>query len=311
MDQHDFDERCEEEKNGGYKFAVTFLISGVTILYTIYNYIQNTPIFLLPYYIICLAIAGLFYSMIVLFSYFLVKGFLMECQDPDTLKTLHNLVPKLYNHSLKSFTISMLYTALITFVYCIPPKILETVLVILIIILIIIILILIGYCIKKNITWEKPSLKKLNWAEFVQCALIVGGLCFLLVCAVCFPPLQGHVTVDMESIYYKTDTQVPALVQVTGPNTNLSAFLHKGVSGNLSYVTHIISIEPTLLDIDTLGKRSMESNDKLIGTYLGNGKYNLFINTTNLTTGYYELTCTRHVFYERYDAKGFYLLNKS
>ena len=45
----------------------------------------------------------------------------------------------------------------------------------------------------------------------------------------------------------------------------------------------------------------------LVGNALDYGNYNVFINTTNLTAGYYELACLRkdeHV-------KGFYILNNN
>ena len=122
-------------------------------------------------------------------------------------------------------------------------------------------------------------------------------------------PLQGHVTIDMESIYCKNDAQIPVLIQVTGPNTDLFVFLYKEISNNLSQISYIGPIEPTFLepehDIEVI------SNNGLIGNSLGNGNYNVFINTTNLTTGYYEIACIRESYCKTCEVKGFYLLNNS
>ena len=78
-------------------------------------------------------------------------------------------------------------------------------------------------------------------------------------------------------------------------------------------MSHIGPIEPIFLDPESdVEKCNIESNDILIISYLGNGKYSVFINTINLTTGYYELTCLRKGYYEKTrESKSFYLLNKS
>ena len=120
----------------------------------------------------------------------------------------------------------------------------------------------------------------------------------------------------MESIYYKNDTQIPVLIQVTGPNTGLFAILYKDIHGNRSNASNISfigPIEPILLDLESdFEERKMVSNNILLGNYLGNGKYIIFINTTNLTTGYYELMCLRKAFYEKTcESKSFYLFNRS
>lgn len=57
--------------------------------------------------------------------------------------------------------------------------------------------------------------------------LLLGMLFWSAVfpCVVDLTLLQGHVTVDMGSIYYKSDAQIPVLIHVTGPNTGLSICL--------------------------------------------------------------------------------------
>lgn len=112
--------------------------------------------------------------------------------------------------------------------------------------------------------------------------------------------MQGYVTVDMENIYYKNDTQIPISIKVTGPNNGIFIKLYN-VSGEYN-LTQIDSIELKLKH--NSNKIEFGKNSFLIGNSLNNGNYNVFINTTNMTGGYYELACLRNSEH----VKGFYLL---
>ncbi len=114
--------------------------------------------------------------------------------------------------------------------------------------------------------------------------------------------MTGDVQIDMANIHYKNDTQIPVLIQVTGPNTGLSIELFKEQSNILSRIAYIDYLEPQ----HTL---KTSSNNSLVGNTLDVGKYSVFINTTNLTTGYYELKCVRPEFGGTHES--FYLLESN
>lgn len=120
-----------------------------------------------------------------------------------------------------------------------------------------------------------------------------------------YPPLQGQNTIIMENVYHKNDIQIPITIQITGPKTDLSINLSKKNS------------DFKLIQIDTLQTLNPDHNpDKitsgvhsiLTGNALNDGGYNIFINTTNLTTGYYELTCSRNTL-KSYSVNSFYILD--
>lgn len=108
---------------------------------------------------------------------------------------------------------------------------------------------------------------------------------------------------DMASIYYKNDVPIPALIHVTGPNSDLTINLFKDYFGYMG-----------LLDVINLKHErdfKLEFGDYLVGKSLDRGTYIVFINTTDLTEGYYELSGWRPGFDKTYGARGFYLLNSS
>ena len=144
----------------------------------------------------------------------------------------------------------------------------------------------------------------------VACWLAVAMIIWLIASQpILHSPLQGHVTVDMDSICYKDGTPIPVLIQVTGPNTGLSVYLSKEESGNnLTQKDLIEYLNPEHNEKRTV---SGDNNSILSGNALGDGKYSVFINTTNLPTGYYEIKSVRLKYTEKYGVKGFYLLNNS
>lgn len=315
----------EGDKTDGKKFALAFLAASGSILYAIYNNIQNVPINIDSYYVICLMIAGAVISIIGFLAYLLIKGYLMEAQCTADIEYLNKWASWLYRCSLLVFTMLACFAVLLFFTFNAPSEIQNFVKMIcsaiILLISLIIIILFISYIYlyltkkipNKTSSMNKCSLKKSDLAETILAMVIVIIWFLLLFCFLYFTPLQGHVEVDMESIHYKNDTQIPVLIQVTGPNTDLYAILYKELSGNLSNVSYIGPIEPIFLDLESgLEERKIVSNDILLGSYLGNGKYTVFINTTNLTMGYYELMCLRKNFYEETcESKGFYLLNRS
>ena len=65
----------EQEKTNGYKFTITFLVAVGSILCTIFNQLQNRPIFEDLYLLVCGFISTLIIIILGFIFYFLIKGF--------------------------------------------------------------------------------------------------------------------------------------------------------------------------------------------------------------------------------------------
>lgn len=116
-----------------------------------------------------------------------------------------------------------------------------------------------------------------------------------------FSYIQGHVTIDMNSIYNKNDRQIPVYIEVTGRNDNASIELYQ-----LNSMTPIETLE---LETEYNSSKNLNrENSTLKGNSFYSGKYYVFINTTKLSEGYYELVYTRRIDNYKY-GKSFYLLN--
>ena len=290
------DEKTKSNESDGFKFAVTLLAALGTIIYTTHTYLQNNPVGIYWYAFVCGLISVAAVLVFGLFLYILIKGYLMEKYDVKQ-KGLEKLAPILYSMTLLTF-ISLLVFILLAFAWAYIEKFQSTPRGVVVIIVVLFIVLL---CLQ----YYKPK----RWVLKVVLALLLGMLIWsTLFDPVLMSPLQGHITVEMDNIHYKDDMQIPVLIHVTGPNTNLSIKLYQKESGHdLILKDNIIDLEPE----HNLFKTKSGENLTLLANSLGSGKYNVFINTTNLTIGYYELVCIRPKYNKSYGVKGFYLLNSS
>jgi len=80
----------------GFRFAVTLLAALGTILYTVYNYLQNTPIDPFRDFFIC----GFFSIAVILvfglLLYILIKGYAIEVEDPERKRRLNTRASIIY-----------------------------------------------------------------------------------------------------------------------------------------------------------------------------------------------------------------------
>jgi len=95
----------KEDKNDGNKFALAFLAASGSILYTIYNIMQNAPINKDSFYLINLVVAGAIISIVGFLIYLLIKGYLMEVHFISNIDYLNKLASELYKSSIIIFTI--------------------------------------------------------------------------------------------------------------------------------------------------------------------------------------------------------------
>ena len=115
---------------------------------------------------------------------------------------------------------------------------------------------------------------------------------------------QGDTRIDMSNIYYKNGEPIPISIEILGQVPGLSIYLYNATS-------EISSI--TLKPKDELKK--VEVGDYIIGDAFALGKYYIFINTTNMSEGYYRFAYSHSIdgrSIDRYKyGKSFYLLNQS
>ncbi len=328
----------QSNEPSGLSFAVTLFAALGTVLYAVYNYVQTTPIDPLGYVLFPILISAVPILVGGLLLYILIKGFSMEVHyDPNQKIRLNDKASSIY---LITFFIStVLFTFLLVYSVCafflaylilLSPNLKNEIMYIVapivasIVILCISIFFVHVFELQDKIPLIKEILTKIHsylvrvkffvrafkWCEKKLQSMnsySVGFLIAIVIFAIILiivpnlAPLQGHVTVDMESIYYKNDTPIPVLVHVTGPNPDLEIKLQNS--------TKVYNF--TLTPECNLSKTEFRNNSILIGNALNYGTYNVFINTTNLSAGYYELVCKRPKYEKTYGVRGFYLVNSS
>lgn len=112
------------------------------------------------------------------------------------------------------------------------------------------------------------------------------------------PQFQGNIVMDMQNKYHRGDSPIHTLILATGPDTGLSVEF-KSESSDRNY--------DALIYLDK-NNESM-SNKSLNGKLIGKGEYSIYINTTGMPVGYYNLRCTRQKYIESYSLKRLYLEN--
>lgn len=120
--------------------------------------------------------------------------------------------------------------------------------------------------------------------------LIIIFLVLTFILAICIYVPDIHVVTEMDDIYSNQSEQIPIDITVTGLQYN-------DITVNLSKV----DIKDNLKLIDSIDMKvnsdhnKVVSSEYLIGNNLEFGKYKFYINCTNLSGGYYELSVTTHI----------------
>lgn len=297
-------------QKGSPEFALTMLASIATSIYAMYNYLSNTPVDSDIYiYIFALFIVA-FILVAGLLIYILIKGYSLEVQDVAQKEYLDKFASRIYLINFLMFI--MLLSFAVSYIILFFSKIDITY-------PIFCIVILIGVMVGFIFLWPLYRKNRLRSIAYLVFLSVVGFLYFVNI--FWFSPLLaygsaiGQVTANMEDIYYKNHTPIPVFIQLTGPNLGLRFFLYAERPDHTFELMDEMLLEPKRKDEMIL---NLERNFRitagnhsnyLSGNYLNSGKYNVFINTTNLTPGYFELVWRRTRF--NYEARGFYLLNNS
>lgn len=299
--------RSINEKEDGYKFAIAFSASIISIIYTLSNYFKDMAMSSYFYFMLCSTISLGILTLIGFFLYFIFKGFSMEVEDIKHKVFLIKIGSFFYRGSIYFFIFMLSVIILFLFEFYGKEYINYMILIICIILSVFV-------CFFYSPLFRKLNAPKNKHNFLLYFALIIIVFWFFLnavivpltvtVNILSITSLRGNVVIDMQSVYQKSNLEIPVLIRITGQDTGLNISLFKEVAGNLSEITNI-----------SLGMSSIDENIKInnyiIANGLGNGKYNIFINTTNLDPGYYELRGERETYISKTsDAKGFFLLNR-
>jgi len=300
----------------GLGFALTLIAALGTIIYTIYNYLLNTPIEPTLFIYICYFISCAFILIIGLFIYIILKGFSIEIEDKKHKKYLNTLSSHLYLmiFSLTPFVFIFLTVKAIDihfknkFNFNIGSEI--CVLFIFIIYIIFITIIFWPKIRKVKNSEVNTKILKTVGIFLLWSVLLLSFLPPLLHFLINDSPFGGQIEVDMQDTYYTKDIQIPISIQITGPDTGLRLLLYKKEFSGLIRIDYIEHIPKNNTNYKDKNNLKIGSNNTLLASSLGSGKYIVFINTTELNPEYYELMFLRTTD-KVYHSQGFYLLNNS
>lgn len=131
-------------------------------------------------------------------------------------------------------------------------------------------------------------LEKMHGVKVNSYILIV--VCLMIIFGGYITPyiLTGNIEVEINDNYFERESQIPIKIINTGYNENLTINLSKTTFEGNTYILDSIEVHPT-----------KNVNEIVTGKYLRSstldyGVYKLYINTTGLTQGYYELSVSEN-----------------
>jgi hypothetical protein len=327
------------KESDGFKFATMLLATLGTIVYASYTYFQSRAIDPNIYAFFVGLITALLTCSILLIIFVFLKGYSMEVENPKKLKPYALYIYSItFEVGLMVFLAIMgaywfifygyyypyylLYILLIFIVYYllkIRASLREKGLILVIVggywffypyyLYISVIILIIGIidhfaCSRKS----AQDLKCIIVDSFKRVfpLFIVFGIVILwtFLYAPMLDLLQGDAKIDMNSVYYKNGEPIPVTIEITGRDPGLSIYLYNATS-----TSDIYNI--TLKTEHQLNETNVSKY--LIGDAFASGKYYIFINTTNMSEGYYRLAYSHSMNGRSIDeykyGKSFYLLS--
>jgi hypothetical protein len=284
--------RKKDKKYGSFEFTLTFIVFTFTVLYKIYDFSANNPIpkgfsvLIIPFsYFIGITFVFMFVSLLMKAT---SLGFNSEKQSEyfDTYAT------DCYLAGCSCGILCLIY--LTVFLVLFIAKILLADIIIHLLSIsdstfvdaqntlsVIIMIIIVYVYFSKNISEKIFSKIQHNMFYLTICGSFVAAVLMFIFLNI------GNITVEMNDIYSKQNEEIPIQITTTGVQYN-------DVVINLSGTDNMNNLE----SIDSIKIKSTSDRDKMIsGKYLtGNnldwGKFKVYINSKNLTKGYYELSVT-------------------
>jgi len=324
-----------DEQTDGYKFAVTLLVAFSVIFFKVYDYLQTVSVDESLYISIIMVLSSTILILLFLVIYIFLKGYCFEMYNPVFLR----LARMMYMMAFLLVFLFLIYWLCI-FVFKVETPALAEIIelvqfsaissLVMVIFMLFILPKIFKITIKYMIEFSQGDNKeRLN--EFLEVmdyifsgqsspedgvqalVLLLTYLWLLLISLIILSflfiallnsPLQGNIVIDMENLYDENDAQIPVSIKVTGLNTGLLINLSKENSEHILTRIDSIKLEP----MHNPEKTASGENLTLVGNALDYGNYNVFINTTDLAAGYYEIVCMRK---DECVVKGFYILNNS
>lgn len=293
----------EIKKPDGFKFAVTLIFAFASIIYMLYNYLQTTFCGYIYYHFIVLLITTLLTSLVCLICSVYLRGFSFELDDENNKKRIDKLASFFYL-TFFPFLLIMVVISIFFFSFMGIMNLIKVDYTGLYFGLNVVSLaMIISFIINNYFTENVDSISK-SFDKIIVLLIVYFIWIFISFFGIFFP--ISNVMVDMDNnIYYLNETIIPIFIQVTGSSTDLSINFYKvEIRNNL---TQISSIECFKLNHNTDNIYIYNKHLAISGSSLGNGKFNLFILTNNLTSGYYELECV-NIKNNKICRNGFYLI---
>ncbi|CAG0988483.1 hypothetical protein FLAV_02170 [Flavobacteriales bacterium] len=275
-----------EKYYSNFKFPLTLLAAFGTTFTIVYNFIQNTAINYYWYNII-----SEFITILLFLTTFLILSIFIEvCYEITLNNNLKEMASALYA--------MVFFGGPFLFVYVFFFQEIDIIQLSLIIFLYFIFITLVG---------GKIDEQSISIPNNIFIALLIIVFIFswtfifqFFLSASLFQGFHGDIKVSMNNVYNKNDTQIPVLFHVTGPNNYLLINLSKSNSENNLTQIDALKLEPEQTEKTIFG-------DRMLGNSWDYGKYIVFINTSNMSEGYYQLTSKRYGD-EKTRRYGFYLL---
>lgn len=304
-----------EEKTDGFKFAITLLTAFATLLYVAYIYVQNYAITTTLLYDIIFSIINIGVTISgLLLIYVWIKGMLTVAeQNTMPVQNYHSwekIASFLYLFTSALLISLVIKTIIVWFIFETGININNG------IILFIITFFIFSICL--SVFLYSEEIQKYLKKAINRHNLNILGIVFLFFLVylaneqlsnkVTYFIIHGGTTIDMNDIYSKNDSLVPVSIKITGLNNGTDIILFQKNFSN--YLAPVQIDQINMPKYDSKLPTEPGNNSILVGNAIDNEKYTIFIDTSTLPVGYYELLVTTHDKGKNY-SKIFYLENNS
>jgi len=279
----------EDKKDGSFKFTVSLIIFVLTVLYRLYDYVSNGPI---PLNISYVFFSFLIINVITLLSmsiYIFTKAMSLGVKDFKTTEKLENCAN---NYYLTGWVFG--YINFITLsIFCLAMVIENSTLSLLGVsnnriqsVIITALIFFIGGLFIRAVLERSDIILGISLTFLKDTIKVITPLFFVSI-LISLQLFNGNTIIEMNDMYSKQSEQIPIVISITGVQyDNVVVNLSKVELNNNLKLIDSIKIK------STHDKSKVISSEYLIGNNLNVGKFKFYINSTNLSAGYYELSAT-------------------
>lgn len=266
--------------DGSFKFAISLVVACLSVLYKIHDYAEYNAISpdfgpILIYFIALLIIPLLYIG-----SYVFFKAVSLEAKSHKNKEKLEEIAT---NYYLDAFRVLFVIVPSVVG-YIIVDKIFSPISFFQYVFYMLMGFIVTLYTLLRISKFEVfKRLELLQPKSNIPFFISVGLLLTILIAP---SMIFGHFTVEMDSTYSKQDKQIPLEISLTGTRSR-GVFVDLYCTDSGSNIVHIDSIE---MQSNSSIDGKVYQSTYLCGSKLGIGKYKAFINCSNLTEGYYQVS---------------------